>query len=161
VLALFPDHEVELNENVWHRDTTDVEKFDLVIVDAAALREVNTHGAQWSRTVQGWKIPTIWIEDAAGAQAPTGKQLVVLGRPLQRDALQAALVKCLDTPSAKQNGTASAASKVGTGLSEMSMKETGAAPAPQVIGAPVIELVDVVEEEPERKSNKKQQRNTK
>lgn len=158
VLFLFPDHEVEVNEKVSENETW--KDFDLAIVDVAALREVNMVGAQWSRTVEGWKIPTIWIDDAAGSQAPTGKQLVVLGRPMQRDALQAAMAKCLGT-SLKQNGTTSISATDRTALLEITAEESSAADAVQVTGSPVIELVDVVEEEPGRKKNRRQQRNTK
>ena len=162
VLFFFPDHEVELNEKVSENETRVVKDFDLAIVDAAALREANMLGAQLSRTVEGWKIPTIWIDDAAGSQAPAGKQLVVLGRPMQRDALQAAVAKCLGTSSSSnQNGTTSISAIDRTGLLEITAAEASAADAVEAMGSPVIELVDVVEEEPGRKKNRKQQRNTK
>ncbi len=162
VLFLFPDHEVEVNENVPEKETQVVKDFDLAIVDAAALREANMLGAQQARTVEGWKIPTIWIDDAAGAQSPAAKQLVMLGRPVQRDALQAAMAKCLGTSSSsKQNGIASLSATDRIPSLETTIEETSAADAVQVAGSPVIELVDVVEEEPERKKNRKQQRKNK
>jgi hypothetical protein len=154
VWFLFPDHEVEVSENVLAKET--VKDFDLAIVDAAALREVNLLSAQWSRAVEGWKMPTIWIDDAAGAPVPTGKHLVVLGRPMQRDVLLAALAKCLGASSfSKQNGTRSLSATDRSVSLEITAEEASTA-----TGAPVIELVDVVEEEPERKKNRKQQRNT-
>jgi hypothetical protein len=160
VLFLFPDHEVEVNENL--AETPVVKDFDLAIIDAAALREVNTRGAQWSRTLQGWKIPTIWIEDTSGVQAPSGNQFVVLGRPVERDALRAAIAKCLGVFStSKRNGTTSSSATDETGLLGMTTRETNTADAPQVKGSPIIDLVDVVEEEPERKKNRKQRRGTK
>jgi hypothetical protein len=158
VLFLFPDHEVEVNENVSEKETRVVQGFDLAIVDAAALREANMLGAQGSRTVERWKIPTIWIDDAAGEKPPpAGKQLVVLGRPMRRDALQAAMAKCLGTSSSsKQNGIASLPATDRIPSLETTIEQASA--TVQVAGSPVIELVDVVEEEPERKKNRKQQR---
>jgi hypothetical protein len=161
VLFLFPDHEVEVNENLAEKEIPLVKDFDLAIIDAAALREVNTRGAQWSRTLQGWKIPTIWIEDASGAQAPSGNQFVVLGRPMEREALRAAITKCLGVSStSKRNGPTSSSATDKTDLLGMT-RVTDTADAPQVKGSPIIDLVDVVEEEPERKKNQRQQRNAK
>jgi hypothetical protein len=99
--------------------------------------------------VQGWKVPTIWIDDTGGDQAHAYDQLVVLTRPIQKDALQSVVAKCLGMLSSKQNGITSIAVK-----ERMTTKEARTAAASQVTGPQVIELVDVVAEPPERRKKK-------
>jgi hypothetical protein len=106
--------------------------------------------------VQGWKVPTIWIDDTGDGQAHAYDQLVVLTRPIQKDALQSVVAKCLDMSSSKQKGITSIAVN-----KRMTTKEASTVAAPQVTDSQVIELVDVVAEPPERRKDKKQQTKTK
>ena len=155
-LALFPDHEVQTATFLSESNAAVAKEFDLVIIDSAALRETSNSSSQLIRTVQGWKVPTIWIDDTGGRQAPAYDNLVVLTRPIQKDTLQSAVAKCLGISSSKQNGTAGMLAK-----ERMATKEASTAAVPQVAGPQVIELVDVVAEPPERKKSKKQQTKTK
>lgn len=153
-LALFPNHEVQMATFLSHSNAAVAKDFDLVILDSAALREANALSSQLIRAVQGWKVPTIWIDDTGGSQAPARDKLVVLTRPVQKDSLQSAVAKCLGISSSKQNGTPSIP------VSEpMATKETSSAAVSQGAGPQIIELVDVVEEPPERR--KRQQTKTK
>ena len=154
-LALFPDHEVQTTTFLSEANAAVAKEFDLVIIDSAALRETSNSSSQLSRTVQGWKVPTIWIDDTEGGHDPDD-QLVVLIRPIQKDTLQSAVAKCLGMSSSKQNGTAGILAK-----ERMATKEASTVAVPQVTGTQVIELVDVVAEAPGRKKNKKQQTKTK
>jgi DNA-binding NtrC family response regulator len=156
-LALFPDHEVQTATFLSDSNAAAIAKeFDLVIIDSGALGETSNSSSQLIRTVQGWKVPTIWIDDIGGNQAHAYDQLVVLTRPIQKDALQSVVAKCLDMSSSKQNGITSIAVK-----ERMTTKEATTVAASQVTGPQVIELVDVVAEPPARRKSKKQQTKTK
>jgi len=144
VLSLFPEHEVQLKGDLSGNSVSAAKDFDLVIIDAAALREANALGGQSSGTIQGWEAPIIWIDEAGGSPTPGRKKVVALNRPIERMALQSAVAECL--------GTASTSTPTGmTALAEKSerrpaAKETGTSAAADVADAQVIELVDVVEE---------------
>jgi hypothetical protein len=150
-LALYPDHEVQLQTNLSDQEPP-VKNFDLAIIDAAALRDVNVPGTQSLRAVKGWKIPKIWIDEAQRVQAPGRDQLVVLTKPIQKETLQSAVATCLGVSlHAKQNG---AKKTTGSGATAASDSGTTAGPV-------IIELVDVIEEVPERRRHGRQQRKTK
>ena len=154
-LALFPDHEVQTATFLSDSNAAIAKEFDLVIIDSAAFRETSTSSSQILRAVQGWKIPTIWIDDTGGRQAPARDNLVMLTGPIQKDTLQSAVAKCLGISSSKQNGTAGILAK-----ERMATKEASTVAVSQVTGPQVIELVDVVAEPPGRKKSKKQQPKT-
>ena len=154
-LALFPDHEVQTATFLPDGNAAAAKEFDLVIIDSAALRETSTSSIQIFRTVQGWKVPTIWIDDTGGRQAPARDNLVMLTGPIQ-NTLQSAVAKCLGISSSKQNGSTGMLAK-----ERMTTKESTTGAAPQVTGPQVIELVDVVAEPPARRKSKKQQTKTK
>jgi len=156
-LALYPDHEVQLETNLSDKEPSAIKNFDLAIIDAAALRDVNASGAQHLRAVQGWKIPKIWIDEAERVRAPGRDKLVVLTKPIQKETLQSAVATCLGASlPAKQNGTGRRSATGTTGSSGTPASDSSTTP-----GATIIELVDVVEEPPERKSHNRQQRRTK
>ena len=153
-LTLWPDHEVQLETNLTDKEPSAIKNFDLAIIDAGALRNVSVLGTQLLRAVQGWKIPKIWIDEAERVQAPSRNKLMVLTKPIQKETLQSAVATCLGgSLPAKQNGTGRLSAKGATGATAKDSRN------PAV--APIIELVDVVEESPERKSHNQQQRKTK
>ena len=149
-LALFPDHEVQTATFLSDSNAAIAKEFDLVIIDSEALGETSNSSSQLIRTVQGWKVPTIWIDDTGGDQAPAYDQLV-LTRPIQKDTLQSAVANCLGISSSKQNGTAGMFAK-----ERKVTKKAITAAVSQSAGPQVIELVDVVAEPPERRKSKQQ-----
>ncbi|SRR6266498_3374902 len=153
-LALFPDHEVQTATFLSDNNVAVVKEFDLVIIDSGALGETSNSSSQLIRTVQGWKVPTIWIDDTGAGQAHAHDQLV-LTPPIQKEALQSVVAKCLGMSSSKQNRITSIAVK-----ERMTTKEARTVAAAQVTDPQVIELVDVVAEPPERRKSKKQQTKT-
>lgn len=156
-LALYPDHEVQLQTNLADQEPSAIKNFDLAIIDAAALRDINVPGTQSLRAVQGWKIPKIWIDEAERMQAPARDQLVVLTKPIQKETLQSAVATCLGASlPAKQNGAGRQPAKETTGSGATAASDTGTTAGPVII-----DLVDVVEESPARKSHGRQQRKTK
>ena len=146
-LALFPDHEVQMAALWSGSDATLAKEFDLVIIDAAALRAANTFSSQLIRAVESWTVPTIWIDDTGAREAPPREGLVVLTGPIQKERLQSAVTKCLGiSPSMRTMGIAK---------ESMTTKELNAT-MPQSTGPQIIELVDVVEEPPASRKNRKQ-----
>ena len=85
-LALFPDHEVQLAAWLSDSHATVAQEFDLVIVDAAALRATNTF-EQSTRPcgaiVEGPDRYGSTIPRAR--QAPARDKLVVLTGPIQKE----------------------------------------------------------------------------
>jgi hypothetical protein len=156
-LALCPDHEVRLDANLSDKESKAIKDYDLAIIDAAALRDANVLNTQTLRVLQEWKIQKIWIDDAETVQAPRRDKLVVLTKPIQKETLQAAVAGCLGASLAgRQNGTERQPGQGTTGSGETTVSDSGGASGPIII-----DLVDVVEESPERKSQGRQQRKTK
>jgi hypothetical protein len=154
-LALFPDHEVQMAALLSESNAAVAKEFDLVIIDSAALRATNSLSSQLVRTVQSWKVPTIWIDDTGARQAPASDKRVVLSGPIQKESLQSAVTKCLAVSSSKQNGPTSVPAK-----KPMAIKEASTVAASQSSGPEIIELVDVVAEPPQSRKTKTQETKT-
>ena len=106
-LALFPDHEVQFVALLSDSNAALVKEFDLVIIDSAALNETGNSITEILQRLQGWKIPTIWIDDTGRGPTAAYDKLIVLTSPIQKDTLQSAITKCLDRSPSEQNGAAS------------------------------------------------------
>jgi hypothetical protein len=161
IFSLFPEHDVELSIDFSEKTTAVDRNFDLVIVDAAALRDKNALGGLWLGSVQNWKVPMIWIQDGGSPPILNGGAMVVLQRPLQKHALQLAVIECLSAASTSRPAGPGVPDKGSPGFSKASTVETGTAIASELPARRVIELVEVVEEEAEDKANMTRQRKTK
>ena len=138
-LFLSPAHEIEVTETV--PESLSGKDFDAVIVDAASLRETRGLDSEAGDRIRNWKIPILWIESAESSQTPEGEKLVVMKRPMARDTLGLSLAKCLGASGAShKNGP------LARGDHGKTPAEKHAASA--VENLPVIELVDVVEDDP-------------
>ena len=143
-VSFFPDHEVHITDHVPEMNAYKERSYDVVIVDAGALRERNTLG-DLNRRVQGWKIPTIWLEEKISTVVPTREKLIVLRKPILKNDLLSALAQFQEKGSMLS---------VASGNAEVGEKDPGeegfanpdAEPEPEQDKARVIELVDVVEE---------------
>jgi hypothetical protein len=136
-IALFPEHEARMFETV--PDAGELQEVAAVIVDAAALREVNGLSAQALRAMESWKAPMVWV-DGDPPRPPKREKLVIVKRPVSRQAIRAALAECLAQDL-----------KAGGGAGNSNPENAAAATAK---ARNVIELVDVVEEAPARKQSK-------
>lgn len=138
-LSFFPEHQVEVTEEIPDMNMIEQHSYDVAIIDAGALREKNTAG-DLKRRLHDWQIPIIWLEENISTVAPVGDKLVCLGKPIARNDLFAALSHCqakgltipLITGEKLRNETVLAASEL--------------KPDPEH-RAQIIELIDVVEEE--------------
>jgi hypothetical protein len=155
-LALCPDHEVHLDTNLLDKDPIAIKDYDIAIIDAAALRNANVLNTQNMRVMEEWKIPKIWIDEAERVQGPRHNKFVVLTKPIQKETLQSAVATCLGASAARRQNGAGRQPAQETVSSETTASDSGAAAGPIII-----DLVDVIEESPERKSQGRQQRKTK
>lgn len=139
-VALHSDYQVRVQENI--PESSAVNNFDAVIVDAASLAERNA-GSEL-RAVQSWKVPTVWIDKGDAPEVPIRENLVIVKRPVHNDSLRKALLECL-TPS-----------KVSIPKTPQSLSRSAAANGSKAKGKgksvaaagderQIIELVDVVE----------------
>jgi len=158
-VALFPEHQVQVMERI--PDASALKDVDLVIVDAASLRQRASLAQQELREVESWKIPTIWIDKDADSQAPTRNKLTLLQAPSSKDALQRAMAECLTKPDAGMEATNAARSGAAAPPSTRGAeKKQGVAAATNVEGN-LIELVEVVEEGFARERSNVPQKTTK
>jgi hypothetical protein len=140
-VALFPEHEARMFETV--PEAGEIEEFAAVIVDAAALREASGLSAQALRAMETWKAPMVWV-DGDPPLPPKRDKLVIVKRPVSRQAIRAALAECL-------------AQEFETGGGAGNSTRDNAAAA-TVKERNVIELVDVVEEAAARKQSKSERK---
>jgi hypothetical protein len=130
-LSLFPEFDVRVEASIDASGVASLEEVDLLILDAAALRESSRLPPELTRAVQGSAIPTLWIDEAAAADAPKREKLVVVVKPIESGALQSALTGLLSGSKPRPNVEQKA---------KINKDEQKAEAEP-------IELVEIVEEE--------------
>ncbi|HEY7219456.1 MAG TPA: hypothetical protein VH985_13815 [Candidatus Binatia bacterium] len=143
-IALSNAHPVEIVTTI--PDAGTLLSADLVIVDAAALRQQNTWTEQGIGAVQNRKLPTIWIDFDGKTPVLAEDRLRRFKWPLEKDTLRKAVAECLGRidgasplgPKTAKEAEAPASTK---------RRSTELTPLRSVPGAEkkVIELVDVVE----------------
>jgi hypothetical protein len=157
-LSLFPEHDVEMTATI--PESLTAIDFDAVIIDAASLQETTGLSAQAIRAMQTWKLPTVWIRDSESSQIPKWEKLVVMERPIAKDALQSSVAECLRVSTqAKQNGRAPAGHQETQSFpTETTEEEKNHVVSKAAADSKFIELVDVVEDEPGQRTIKTRQK---
>ena len=97
ILALFPEHDVEIIHNV--DSSTHGADADLAIIDAAALRIADAETKADNRS-RPWHLPTILI-GAATISSSHFSEAAVLSMPFTKEQLRAAITQILGRGSAK------------------------------------------------------------
>jgi hypothetical protein len=133
-LSLFPEHEVRIEESIDAAAIDGLNDTDLLIIDAAALREKGVLTPELQRAVEASKLATLWI---GADSAPQRNRLAVVGTPIDAVTLQKAVADLLSGAPVKP-----AAKKRAQPQSLKAAAAEAAEPQP-------IDLTDVVEEEPE------------
>ena len=147
VIALFPEHHVRVLEKIPEAEPG--AETDLVIIDAAALRERSSLPAQDVRAVQSWRIPVLWIGAEAVSGLAASKNLAQLSAPVKRDELRSAVTEGLRPPA--DHGLAQRPEKQ-SGSIGAAKKKTSEPKLDSALGdhnREIIELVDVIDEVPE------------
>ena len=139
-LSFFPEHQVQVTEQVPEMSALEQRSYDVAIVDAGALREKSAAG-DLNRCLQDWSIPIIWLEENTTTAAPVRDKLVVLRKPIVRNDLLAALTRC------ETQGPTFPSTDLGEKLQNKTVLiDTDVKPDLEQ-RATIIELVDVFEEE--------------
>lgn len=139
-LSFFPQHQVEVTEQVPEMNALEERSCDVAIIDAAALREKNRAG-DLNRRLRDWPIPIIWLEENISTAAPIRDKLVVLHKPIARNDLLAALARCQAKESTIPLTDGGEKLRNETGSADTELKPDSDH------RAQIIDLVDVVEEE--------------
>ena len=139
-VALLSDYQVRVQENI--PESSAVNNFDAVIVDAASLAERNA-GSEL-RAVQSWKVPTVWIDKGDAPEVPTRENLVIVKRPVHNDSLRKALSECLTPSKVSISKTPQSLARpaVANGSKAKGKEKSVAAASDE---RQIIELVEVVE----------------
>jgi hypothetical protein len=139
-LSFFPEHRVEVTEQVPEMSVLEQRSYDVAIIDAGALREKNT-ASDLNRCLHEWWIPIIWLEENLSTAAPVRDNLVVLPKPIARNDLLAALARC------QARGSTNPLSGAGEKLRTETISADTEVTADSEHRAQIIDLVDVIEEE--------------
>ena len=134
-LALFPEHDVRVEESIDAGVIGGLKEVDLLIVDTAALRNAGKLTAEIRRALEAAKTPTLWIDDDSAR--PKRANLTVMAPPIASGSLQSAVAELLSGKSEKPKKAAAAA-------------KAGDVEEPDESGAQLIDLVEVVEEAPDK-----------
>lgn len=145
-LALFPDHEVHLQESAGSAGPLAWKDYELVILDGTALRDLGQLTPELVRAVQAAKTPTLWLEEDEDQQPPRRANLVVIKKPIEREAFHSAVAELLSpTGSAKKGGKSVLLSATEAESRKGAANKAAEEPAQESFH--FIDLVDVVEEE--------------
>jgi len=134
-LSLFPEHDVRIEEAIDAAGMAGLTDVDLLIIDAAALREKGRLTPELQRAVEGSKLAILWID---GENGPKGNRLAAVATPIDGATLQNAVTALLTGAAAKAPAK------------KRAQPESLKSAAPDEAAAQPIDLVDIVEEEPEK-----------
>jgi len=144
-VALTPDHQAQFVDALPQAPA--LQNIDGIIVDAAMLRQGAKPSPVDLETVQRWRVPTLWIDDSEPALKPARVDWITVKMPVQRERLLKALFDCLNPAggsTAPRRSEAKTALPAKTRVKKNTEANTATKPASNVI-----ELVEVVEDEPE------------
>jgi hypothetical protein len=143
-LSLFPEHEVQMEESLSASGIGSLKDYDLLIVDGAALREREQLNPEVTSAIQGCKIPTLWLEDSESSLAPKHEKLIIIKKPIEKEAFGSALAGFLSTQAAAKEWKSPLGSETPKAESGKRTSKKRGAESSQL---ELIDLVDVVEEE--------------
>lgn len=110
-LSLCPEHEVQVEEAISSSGIGSFKDYDLLIVDGAALREKGQLSPGVARAIQGSKIPTLWLEESESSHPPKREKLLIVKKPIEREAFQLALANLLYSQIVPRKGARSLVSR--------------------------------------------------
>ncbi|MBI4489453.1 MAG: hypothetical protein HY694_10250 [Deltaproteobacteria bacterium] len=159
--SLFPEHEVEVGESISASKVGSLKDYDLLIVDGASLRQRGQLTPEFARAIQSCKIPTIWLEDEEPSHPPKREKLLVVKKPIEREAFLSSLDSLLSGQTTKRERAASHVPMSGKADTPKEVTKTKQVEATQQATFEFIDLVDVVEEQPPPSQGRKPPRKSK
>lgn len=154
-LSLSTGHEVHVEESLSASGVGSLKDYDLLIVDGAALRENDQLTPEVVRAIQGCRTPTLWLEGEESSRFPKRDKLLIMRKPIEREAFQSALAGFLstqNTPKERVGSLVDGSAK--PNKPKEAVKKRSVEP-PQQTDFGFIDLVDVVEEQPPPRQGKK------
>lgn len=145
-LILIPEHEVRLSATIPTAEDAVIEEYDILIVDAAGLKEQDRLSGEEVGTVEKLGIPTIWIGEKHMESVPKRDKLFTVQPPIEKGAILSAVAECLKllcVPAGKDTIAQPNAIK-GHARIQSENKESESVQ----VGGQLIELVDVIDQEP-------------
>jgi hypothetical protein len=145
-IALTPDHQAQFIDAL--PEASALKNVDGIIIDAAMLRQGVKPTPVDLKVVERWRVPTVWIDDLEPTSSPDRVDWITLKMPVQRERLLKALFDCLNPVA----GLIAAGRKVQSTSAMPAKARAKKTKEPTSAAAPaanVIELVEVVEVEPE------------
>lgn len=161
IFSLFPEHEVEVGESSSASKVGSLKDYDLLIVDGGSLRQRGELTPEFARVIQNCKIPTMWLEDEEPSHPPKREKLLVVKKPIEREAFQSSLDSLLSREAAKRERAASHVPMSGKAEPPKEATKKGQVEATQQATFEFIDLVDVVEEQPPPSQGRKPPRKSK
>ncbi len=154
-LSLSTGHEVHVEESLSASGVGSLKDYDLLIVDGAALRENDQLTPEVVRAIQGCRTPTLWLEGEESSRFPKRDKLLIIRKPIEREAFQSALAGFLSsqiTPKERAGPLVEGSAK--RDKPKEALKKRSAEPSQQADFG-FIDLVDIVEEQsPPRQGEK-------
>jgi len=144
-LSLFPEHDVQVAEAADAATVDALKEIELLIIDAAALRESDKLSPEINRAIQRSSIPTMWIDETESAGSPNRDKLAVVLKPIESGVFQSAIAGLLSSSNPKKDAKKSAVSGEPKTRKSKGVQQAGAEP---------IELVEIVEDEPASEKDK-------
>ncbi|MGH7794361.1 MAG: hypothetical protein ACREQ2_05635 [Candidatus Binatia bacterium] len=147
--ALAAEHQIQVTEKI--PESQAAPEADLAIVDADALRDGDAAAMRRLNAIRSWRIPIVWIGAETPPAEPAASKFVQLTPPLDRESLKKALADCLGSPTSAPSRQSPSTPKSPAASASKETKPKG--PQRNAVAADdkeVIELVEVVDEQPAR-----------
>lgn len=154
-LSLLPEHEVQVDEGLSSDQIGSLDDYDLLIIDAAALRETGRLTTEATGGLQACKTGVLWLEDDESSEVPKRDKLVRIRKPIEKGAFQSALSGLLSSEGVSKPKTGpDTAEEAKPAKHEKTIDKKSAEESDQT-AFEFIDLVEVVQEESNPEQAKK------
>ena len=160
-LSLFPEHDVMVEGDIGASQVASFKDYDLLIVDAAALRERNRLTPDIIQAIQGCKTPTVWLEEDPSSHTVKREKLVIVKKPIEKEPFQLAVAGLLSPPGHAKERNGSLVTATAKGGAFKGTAKKGGGESLEQSAFRFIDLVDVVDDQPPPKQGKKAPRKSK
>jgi hypothetical protein len=152
VFALASEHEIQVVDQLPEPAALQA---DIAMIDPAVLIKSDAAAARARATILSWQIPIIWLGSEWPSSERAPAKLVCVKPPFDRESLKKALADIVRSSTKENNDTHAHAPKLKQ--TPVARQTKAREPRPSSVTESkndIIELVDVVEEQPLRGPNK-------